>query len=233
MYNKSPFILSLPWRTTMSFEQKMIGFFKYNGYDNYQTPNSRKNFISNYGDHLKYLMEVQLVEKIVAFEEAKNFTELLRLVDDEELKKHLLVFDKLRDGHDYLDEVGGVLVVPFLGVGASALSLGAAIYEGGVALGIRYNLIDDDDKEHGFNAAKYLFAMVTTLALSLAFAVKSAISLITRPLITLVAEQGHDDKKLRFRDEDRGFVHEAANVVGQVVHGAIDEINDGLKNYFK
>ena len=199
----------------MSFETKLLGFFEHKNYQNYPKPNSRKNFIRNYDDHLNYLIEVQLADKIKAFDQAQTFQELFNLFNDDELLNHCLVFDKLRDGHDYLDEVGGVLVAPFLGLGASALSLGLATYEMGVALGIQCHIIDNDDEKHGFNAGKYLVAAVASLALSLACAAKSALSLITRPLISLVAEQELDAKE-RFRDENRGAFRDAGNTVRQL-----------------
>lgn len=199
----------------MSHGKKLISFFEHKNHQNYCTPNPKKNFIKNYNDHLNYLIEVKLAEKIKAFDEAETFSQLLQLLNDDELLNHCLVFDKLRDGHDYLDEVGGVLVAPFLGLGASALSLGLAIYEMGVALGIQSHVIDNDDEAHGFNGGKYLWATVASLALSLACAVKSALSLITRPVVSLVAEQELEVEP-RFRDETRGVLSEFGNTCDNI-----------------
>ena len=187
---------NMPWLSDWSF-------FKNEGYINFKTPNAKKNFFQNYADHLNYLIEVQLLDKLNKINEAQNFTQMLAVFNDEELMKHISIFDKLRDGYDYMDEVGGVFVAPVIATAASLAALGLAIYEGFYALAIRCNLLEDDGEAHGQWAGKYLFCSVTCFALSMANALKSAISLVTRPLVTLFSAQASKQDEYRFRDENR------------------------------
>ena len=99
--------------------------------------------------------------------------------------KHVTLFDPLRDGHDYFDEVMGATLLP---VALSLTSIGlltASLCEGIMALFIQTNVIENDDKTHGQRAGIYLFSALLVSILSYATFLKSAASLITRPLVTV------------------------------------------------
>lgn len=111
------------------------------------------------------------------------------------------VFDALRDGYDYFDEVVGATVLPFLSGCASIALAVVSIVELSYAIGIGVGLLEDDKKNHGDNVVLALVLAVAAVSFAVAVFIKSAISLVTRPLVTAV--QGFKSQDInRFYDED-------------------------------
>jgi hypothetical protein len=151
-------------------------------------PNKKQNFFQNYFDHLLYLE--QSIEKDVVKVLEKN--DLFYLVHT--LARHITVFDPLRDGYDYFDEVMGASVAPMALNIASAALLSLALFEGAIALGIQVDLFEQDQKMHVRNGALYMIAAFLTSVLSFVILMKSLASLITRPAVT--AFQGYQEQDI-------------------------------------
>ncbi|WP_133128090.1 hypothetical protein [Legionella nagasakiensis] len=163
-------------------------------------PNDKKNFFQNYNDHLQYL-QVDLAEKLLAKHPRGSHDLLAALMDEILSLKHLTMFDGLRDGYDYFDEVMGASVVPLLGVGAMVGSVGLAIWEGIQALAIKMNLQENDYGQHGDKALTCLVVAGASLVLSAAIFLKSVIGLVTRPIVTAIQGWKPQDEE-RFYNED-------------------------------
>lgn len=170
-----------------------------------KTPNPKKNFFQNYSDHLNYL-EQEIKEAWEKMQKTKTLEEQLNLISDEALKR-LNIFERLRDGHDYMDEVVGATALPAMGMILSIASLAATAWEGAHALAIHFNLAKKDGEDHKENAANLLLLSAASFVLSVASFLKSALSLITRPVITAVQGFAKQDI-VRFHNDEsvEGFV---------------------------
>lgn len=166
-------------------------FFSKKTFKNQRKPDPKKNFFQNYDDHLSSLF-VKLYESLPIndFEDLQNTmlntpSEFLGQVSNEAVK-HLYLFDALRDGYDYFDEVVGATAIPLL-TGLASLGLAtAAIWEGMQALAIKLGLQQPDHERHLDKAAANILLAGVALVLSVATFMKSLISLVTRPLVTLI-----------------------------------------------
>ncbi|KTD34368.1 hypothetical protein Lmor_1765 [Legionella moravica] len=166
---------------------------------NQKTPDPKKNFFENYSDHLDFMI-IHFQQK---FNKLKNINDLdvaLDYIGDEAIKR-LKMFDPLRDGHDYFDEVVGATGLPALGIIASIASLGTAIWESAQALAIEMGIKRNDREDHLDIAAGYLILSAAAIIIAIASFVKSAISLITRPLVTALSGYAEQDED-RFHNED-------------------------------
>ena len=179
---------------------KIYNFFpKSKFFVNQKTPDPKKNFFENYSDHLDFLI-MHFEQK---FNKLRNFEDIgtaLEYIGDEAIKR-LKLFDQLRDGHDFFDEVVGATALPALGIIASIASLGTAIWESAQALAIKAGIARNDHEDHMDVAAGYLILSAASIILAIASFLKSAISIITRPIVTALtgfAEQDED----RFHNED-------------------------------
>ena len=171
-------------------------FFKTKILPSQKTPDPHKNFFQNYGDHFHYLKH----DAVGIYEKYGKSDRKLSLLTQEILAR-LTMFDALRDGYDYFDEVVGVTVIPFLS-SAAAMCLGAlALWEGAHALAIKAGMLTNDGGDHVSNAMAYLLAATTAYVISAVSYFKSMISLVTRPLVTACQGFQPQDKE-RFYDED-------------------------------
>lgn len=164
-------------------------------------PNPQKNFFENYYDHLNYL-ESEFDAKWNTCSKFRTIDEQLEFLGKEALKR-LNLFERLRDGYDYMDEVVGATALPVMLLGASLANLAIAIWEGASALAISTGLINrkSDKAEHLEYAQTALLLSTLAFVGAIATFLKSAISLITRPVATALqgfAEQDVD----RFYDDD-------------------------------
>lgn len=160
---------------------------------NTNKPDSKKNFFQNYADHLDFL-HIKFKKKYEQFMDTETIEEKLSILGNEALER-LKVFEQLRDGHDYFDEVVGATAIPLIGAIASVCSLAIAIWDAAQLLAIKAGFVEDDGINHADNALNHLLLSATALALSVASFVKSAISMITRPVVTAIrgfAEQDED-----------------------------------------
>ena len=179
-------------------------------FKNHKKPAQYKNFFQNYSDHLNS-GESKLREKYPSINEIdspKSLINALSTVTMKSLSKevltHLFIFDALRDGHDYFDEVMGATVVP-LAAGIASICLTAlAMWETAHALAITAGMAKDDGKPHGGHAIEFLLLAAAAALISVASFIKSAISLISRPIVTLINGANPQDTN-RFANED-GFI---------------------------
>lgn len=113
----------------------------------------------------------------------------------------LSIFEALRDGYDYFDEVVGATAIPAL-AGLACLGLAAsAIWEGIQELAIKIGLQNNDHDKHLEKAAANLLLAGTAFVISIASFIKSAISLFTRPIVTSI--NGYKPQNInRFTIED-------------------------------
>lgn len=168
-------------------------------FENRKKPSPKKNFFQNYSDHLDYL-QLEFKKVWEKLEATRSFEKQLDIISDEALKR-LNIFERLRDGHDYMDEVIGATAIPAMGMVLSIASFAVAIWEGVQALAIHIGLAKKDSEDHKESAVNALLFSAASFVLSVASFLKSAVSLITRPIITAVkgfAEQDVD----RFHNEE-------------------------------
>lgn len=175
-----------------------------------KTPNKKKNFFQNYYDHVSYL-KVELEDLYKKLHKTDN---AFKLLFNEGLKR-LSVFDALRDGHDYFDEVLGATVMPIMAAGASLALLGLAIWE----------FVQSNSKSDSA-ALSLLVAAGAALLFSAAVFVKSAISLITRPIVTAIQGFKKPDGD-RFYNEDDDLVKRTERVGNKVIDGVADFLGFG------
>ncbi|WP_367607394.1 hypothetical protein [Legionella sp. W05-934-2] len=189
-------------------------------------PDLKKNFFENYSDHLESL-KFKFLDTLKQNVENGNdlsdvmFTGSALLLDP----KHLLILDALRDGHDYLDEVVGATVVPIVGALASLAAFGLGIYEGAQSLAIQSGLVKDDKKDHGNKAINYLAASGLALVVSVVSLIKSVLSLVTRPIITLMQGWKPQDT-VRFYNENsaKGQFDKGLEKAGRVFDDVITNV---------
>lgn len=155
----------------------------------HKKPDPKKNFFQNYGEHLNYL-EHQATKKMRGSPD--NFNVFLDSIALESIAqelldaKHLMVFDALRDGYDYTDELMGASVIPVMAMGTALFNAGMSIWEGSQALAIRAGFTKNDHIDHGDKAVDNLLLAGLYLAISVISLVKSLASLITRPIATAI-----------------------------------------------
>ncbi|CEG57734.1 hypothetical protein [Legionella fallonii] len=172
-----------------------------------RTPDPKKNFFQNYSDHFDYLQEKyeKVWHKLV---EKQNLEEQFNFLNKQALKR-LSIFEKLRDGYDYFDEVVGATALPAIGLVSSIATLGLALWEGIRALVIKIGLVNNDGQEHHVKAQSALLLSAASFLLSIACFLKSTISLITRPIVTAIYGFEKQDKE-RFINEDTVVGHLSA-----------------------
>jgi hypothetical protein len=156
-------------------------------------PNSNLTFFQNYANHIKAL------DKSLGHELALILTEG-GAEFEKNLFKHLNMFDGLRDGHDYMDSVVGATVLPIVGTAMRLLCLTKSIGELTIALGEQAGFLEGDSKNHYGRALLNFGAWAVAQASTLLYFANSLISLISRPIATLVQgwKKPEDD---RFRKE--------------------------------
>lgn len=167
-------------------------------------PDPNKNFFLNYSDHLDYLQ--------MKYE--KRWNKLVRLEGLEErfnflvkqALKHISIFEQLRDGYDYFDEVVGATALPVVSLVVSIAEIGIALWESFRALIINIGLANHDGEDHLENAGFSLFTSAAAFLTSMASFLKSAISLVTRPIVTAIYGFEKQDKD-RFINEDTVIGH--------------------------
>jgi hypothetical protein len=168
----------------------------FSGTNGHKKPNSKKNMFQNYADHINY----------VEIESAKIWKKLdgnnmLGILITESMKR-IRIFEALRDGHDYFDEVLGAFVGSTLCNIATLGLVAYAAWEMATALLMKTGLLTDDEQNHVHNALKGVFCAMTTFVMSLVIHLKSMISMITRPLVTLLFGNNNHTDVNRFYDNE-------------------------------
>lgn len=164
------------------------------------TPNPKKNFFQNYSDHLKYLNEKfsRSWNKIV---KAESVDEQLALIGHEAFKR-LNLFERLRDRYDYMDEIVGATAIPAMSLVASVAALAIAVWQSAQELALITGLAEEHDRKgHLALAGDALFVSAAAFVFAAASFLKSAISLVTRPVVTALEGYEKQDIK-RFYDNN-------------------------------
>ena len=165
----------------------------------HKKPNRNKNFFQNYSEHLNYL-QAQYNEAWEEFQEQTTFDQKLDFIGEQALER-LNLFEKLRDGHDYFDEVVGATALPALGLVVSIARISMALWEGIQALAIHSHLVRGNREEHQKQAREDLLISGLYFLRAIASFLKSAVSLITRPIITAI--KGFEEQNtIRFITDD-------------------------------
>lgn len=160
---------------------------------NQKKPDPKKNAIENYIDHAQYVFrKYKELEK--ELRSAKSMDKASDLMYNTAIKR-LNFFQPLRDGHDYTDEVLGVLSTPVVLL-ASLTFLMKSIYHKLSAVFINGNSRSDNDEsiENLYNACLGLIVGICNYLIS-------APSLITRPIATAIYGFAKQDTN-RFYVED-------------------------------
>ena|SRR3990167_1947241 len=156
-------------------------------------PSKNKNFFQNYADHIDYLNKV-FHDKYDTYRTLNSDQKILNLIKDTALAR-LNIFEQLRDAHDYTDEIIGASVIPALSMIASIATLALSIWETTKSLMIYLRWRQDDYDNHLNNAGKFLMSAVAAFLLAAISFLKSAISLIIRPIITAIRGFAPQDKE--------------------------------------
>ena len=157
-----------------------MNFFK----ANHKKPSIDKNFFQNYSDHLDYIYSI-FQEKSSEFNSLSSTPELLHFIKDTALER-LKMFEQLRDAYDYTDEILGATALPALGMLASIATLACCVWETMKGIMISFGWRNDDYTSHSRKACEHLMLAVAAFTLACASFLKSAISLVTRPIVTAV-----------------------------------------------
>ncbi|KTD77181.1 hypothetical protein [Legionella waltersii] len=189
----------------------------------FKKPSSDKNFFQNYSDHIDAL-EIKFIKKFNELKKPKNRGKIFDILADEALGR-INIFEPLRDGHDYCDEFVGATALPALGLIASLAFAGKALFEAGEALFIKVGFSQKDGEDHLSKAGFALALSAISFALSIASFIKSAISLVTRPIATLFS--GYAPQK-----EDRFYRNDGVDRLISFGEETLDEAERGLSNLF-
>lgn len=170
-------------------------------------PDPNKNFIENYKDHVLCLTKkfddrweqgltatgCKLLERkslrFNFFRETRGMPRSFRgfnrehLIADEVLS-HWTLFQPLRDGHDYVDELMGATVVPALFCPLAVYQAGYSFMTGLAFLMVQSGLMHDYYQSYGTKAINDLFTAGIFFLGAGASLAKSTISLVTRPMAT-------------------------------------------------
>lgn len=155
-----------------------------------KNPQSNKNFFQNYHDHLKHLAD----------KAGEEFSTKENKMEDISLKR-LNMFDPLIDGYDYFDEVLGATLVPIVGTAVAIGYLLLSIKELMHGFAIKMTWVENDHQDHSASAETFWGLGLFAGFVALASLLKSAISLISRPIITL-ARGWKSSEETRFHNDD-------------------------------
>lgn len=158
------------------------------------TANPQQNCFQNYGDHLKSNAK-NAMEVFDKLQGPNTFSVLVG-----ETMKRVKIFEALRDGHDYADEVLGAAFGGAILTGAACGMLAMALWELGCSLTMKMGVVKDDGQSHLMKAGKYLLCAIAAYVLSAFIYLKSLISMVTRPIVTLIMGYKPRDMTERFVD---------------------------------
>ena len=159
-----------------------------------QKPEDDLNFFVNYWNHCHAVKDKH--QELLKDVEVSTFLKTATSIAATKLN----FFSQLRDGYDYLDEILGVIVIPVVCVGMATIALLTTTLNVMHMLAITMNIANANKEINpGLEALDYLILSIAFPLIAVASLVKCAISMITRPLITLVqGVQAFDDE-----DENR------------------------------
>lgn len=168
-------------------------------FNKHSSPDSKLSFFQNYSHHLNYI-DNKLLKEFKKLGAVRNQGNITTDTAKELALGHLQAFDALRDGYDYMDDVLGATAGTAAGLLLSFAGAIYGLYEGLQALAIKVGFMDNDNEDHSENATAFFAVSGITLLATTALFINSAVSLITRPVVT--AFQGWKPQDTdRFIDE--------------------------------
>lgn len=178
-------------------------------------PSLKKNFFENYEDHLKFLKReniykytdpnrtAQITDRLESLEgifEALDLTLMSLKVSKKDFKSHLKMFDGLRDAHDYCDELMGATVLTAASIALAIAFACKALFE--VVEPILQSKKKSSYNDAEFGPGAYAFVALATLIFAVGAFLKSVVSLITRPVVTLFQGYKPQDEARFYSDND-------------------------------
>jgi hypothetical protein len=173
-----------------------------NFFHNQKKPDPKKNCFQNYSDHL-YFLQIKYQERWNKFIKNKTLDEKLDFLGKEALD-HLNMFERLRDGHDYMDEFVGATAIPALGLVVSLVELGVAAWQSIKGLAIHAGLAKNDYEDHKENAGLALLVAGAAFVTAIASFIKSVVALVARPFITAARGWANQDEERFYVEETVG-----------------------------
>ncbi len=147
------------------------------------TPFRNQSFFQNYGAHVNELAH-QARNVRDEFGEATN-VDRFKIIQTQTLKR-LRMFDPFYDRFDVADEILGATILPLLIASAGLVSTSVAIWEAGHMLAIKAGIARNDGQAHGDRAVMFFLAGFALSLVSSVIFLKSAISLLSRTLATVI-----------------------------------------------
>ncbi|WP_133129788.1 hypothetical protein [Legionella yabuuchiae] len=165
-------------------------------------PSRTKNTFQNYYDHINCLLE-DLTETMNDIENDLSQGDVNTALSkiSQEVLKRLTMLEPIYDRYDYFDEIVGATAVSLLGISISLTSLALAFWESIQLLAINAGIKQKDGENHSNKAIQCLLFSGAMLLVGVCFFLKSSVSLLSRPLMTLI-EGWKEDDKARFTRED-------------------------------
>ena len=178
-----------------------------------RVPNANLSFFENYQNHVTALFDDYTNANKVRSDAAQA------VFLNDKLYGYFKAFDSLYDVYDFTDEVVGATIVPLALSAVSILALGGAVFEAMHQVAIELGIVENDiptgvmdalgdlmkgrtdrfenlvngNPSHGENAFGLLIIALLAAALAIVSFVKSAVSIITRPIATALDEFGPDE----------------------------------------
>lgn len=151
----------------------------FSGTIGHKSPDPRKNMIQNYIDHLSCIEVTghRIWKKL----DRESILGVLLV----ESMNRIKIFQRLRDGHDYFDEVLGALVGSTLCSIAAVGFVAYSLWELATSVMMNIGILKSDHEPHFDHVVKGMFCAMTAFVMSMVIHMKSMISLVTRPLMTL------------------------------------------------
>lgn len=165
-------------------------------------PRHNYGYFYNYQEHVQQ-SAIKAKHKLVDFMDTDDSEIVSEVIKN--IGSYCKPFDPLLDGYDYADEFFCASIVPLT---LSVLSLAAVCYaviESTNALTVKLGLAHDDGDFHGEYALFAIGAALVSAILAIISLIKSVISLVTRPIATILANEGYINEAepdWRFADTD-------------------------------
>ena len=167
-----------------------------------KAPNKNYSIFKNFNHHLHYITG-KYVDQYSAFKTATDAEK--EKIFNNEIESQLTMFKPLKDGYDYMDEMMGATVVPLLAGVAAVACLVAATCYGLSELAVRAGVVRGQKGDNGNKALDALFYAAVSVLIAVSSFLKSAVSLFTRPFVTLYEGWDKNQDEVRFYDMDATF----------------------------
>lgn len=169
-------------------------------------PNPNYTFFKNYDNHIEFVKEkyARKMDTMIDRNTGIVIDHNSSLFLHDEILKHLITFDSLRDMHDYMDEIMGITLLPIAGASLAVIGLllagrhainGLECKYG--ATGVTQDAKADNEFKYSMNFLMWALGAFGYAAVTFA---TSAVRLVTRPLVTATYGWKPQDEN-RFLDD--------------------------------